>query len=181
MSPPRLTPSLPPGPPGLHPFVAQESDLPELATLGDALFGHEALTRANWRYRLLRGHSLMMGLRDEARILCYTVVELNARQRRVYVVETGTAPEARGRGLARWVRAAMHGVVAAQGYHTIATHVRAQNTAAQRLNLSLGMRPDARVVAYYDDGEDAFSYRGRPGEGLVILTGPADDSPASLP
>lgn len=174
-------PSLPPAPSGLRAFVAREADLPELVALGDDLFGHEALTRANWRYRLLRGHSLILGLRDERRILCYTVVELNVRQRRAYVVETGTAPEARGRGLARWVRAAMHGVIAAQGYRTVATHVRVRNTAAQQLNLSLGMRFDARILAYYDDGEDAFSYRGRPGEGLVLLSGPADGSSASPP
>lgn len=170
-----------PGPGGLTAALAGEADLPRLAALGDALFGHEALSRADWRYRLTRGHGFILTLSKDKRLLSYTVVELNARQRRVYVVETGTEPGARGQGLGRLARRLMHGAVAWLGYRTVATHVRVSNTAAQRLNLSLGMALQARVPGYYDDGEDAFAYRARL-DGLELpplFTGPAADPAAS--
>lgn len=167
MSPPRLSPeqraalapSLTGAPEGLSPFVAGPDDLPALLALGDALFGHEALTRADWRRRLTRGHSLVLGLREGDRLVSYTVLELNRRQRRAYVVETGTAPEGRSRGLARWLRDRAHGLLMGLGYRTVATHVRLSNTAAQRLNAALGMPLEARVPGYYDDGEDALYFR----------------------
>lgn len=155
-------------PTGTRAFLAGPEDLEALHALGEALFGDEALSRADWRRRLLRSHGFAMGLRDGEGVVCYTLVELNLRQRRVYVVETGTAPRARARGLARWVRAHLHGVVAALGYRSLDTHVRLRNVAAQRLNLSLGMGLRERISAYYDDGEDALRYGARLGEGVEI-------------
>lgn len=147
---------LPPAPPGLEAAWARPEDAAALSALSRALFGDEGLPASDWRRRLGPGHGLALLLRVEGAPRSYSLVELNRRQRRVYVVETGTLPEARGQGLARWLRRALHGVLAAQGYQSVVTHVRASNTAALRLNLGLGLAVRRRVPAYYDDGEEGL-------------------------
>lgn len=169
--PPRLTPARVrglaqalarrrPGP-GLRAFVLSAGDIAEVAEMSRLAFGEDALTPAKLRFYLERAHALALGLRRGAAIVSYTLVELNRRQRRVYVVETCTRAGEQGRGHASWLRARVAAIAYRLGYRTQTTHVRASNTAAQELNRRAGMALVRELPRYYDDGETGL-YLARP-------------------
>lgn len=140
-------------------FLAGPADAPELAAISLAAFGEEGFDERVFRRYLTRAHAAILGLRRGAAIVSYTVAEFNRRQRRVYVVETCTRPDARGAGHALRLRAELERLARGLVYASITSHVRASNLAAQRLNERAGMERVGIVRAYYDDGEAAHYFR----------------------
>jgi ribosomal protein S18 acetylase RimI-like enzyme len=134
-------------------------DLPEIAALSRQTFGDEALTPKELRRLYTRAHALVLALRRGPALLGYTVLELNRRQRRIYVVETCTHPHARGGGLAAHLRACVVELAHQLGYRTIASHTRLSNQPAQRLNLRAGMALIGQIDDYYEDGEAALYFK----------------------
>jgi [ribosomal protein S18]-alanine N-acetyltransferase len=164
-------------PRGLTAFAATEDDVAEMMAMSLAAFGHEALSRADFSRYLRRSHALIFGLRHKGGIAAYCVIELNARQRRIYVVETCTAPAFRGQGHAFWLRTKVDGIAGHLGYRHIASHVRVSNTPALKLNEKVGMSVVARLKGYYEDGEDGFYLKKKlPGAGAsgTFFLMPAD-------
>lgn len=146
-------------PRGLRGFVANAGHVSVLATLSREGFGAEASSRKTFAFYVGRAHALVFGLERRGDILAYTVIELNTRQQRVYVVETFTAAAVRGRGYGAWLRGRVEAIARALGYRTITSHVSVHNTAALALNQKAGMTIVRRIPAYYEDGRDAFYLR----------------------
>lgn len=147
-------------PRGFSAFVAADADLDELAAASLAAFGEDnALRRADFRFYLHKGHSLIFGLKKQGAIAAYCVLELNAGQARIYVVETHTAPELRGQGLGSWLRGRVDDVARHLGYRHIASHVAVTNTPALKLNEKANMVVLRRIDEYYADGRDAYYLR----------------------
>lgn len=143
-------------PRGLTAFAATEDHVAEMMAMSRDAFGDEALNRADFSRYLRRSHALIFGLRHKGGIASYCVIELNARQRRIYVVETCTTPAFRGKGHAFWLRTKVDEIARYLGYRHIASHVRVSNTPAFRLNEKVGMNVVARLKGYYEDGEDGL-------------------------
>lgn len=148
-------------PPGTAPFVATPDDVEALSALSCALFGDEGLDRAGLRRTLRRGHGILFGLREAGAIVSYTLLELNQRQARIYTVESGTVPSARGRGLHLWHRQRMEDLGRRLGYRTLTSHVRPDNAPMLRLMARTGMEVVARLPGYYDDGGEGLYLRKR--------------------
>lgn len=148
-------------PPGTRAFVAGPADAAEVSALSVALFGEEGLDAPGLRRTLRDGHTLLFGLREDGALVSYTLLELNRRQARIYTVESGTVPAARGRGLHLWHRARMEDLGRRHGYRTLTSHVRPDNTPMLRLMARTGMQVVARLPGYYDDGGDGLYLRKR--------------------
>lgn len=146
-------------PPGTAPFIATPDDAAALSALSCALFGDEGLDRAGLRRTLRRGHGIVFGLREGGAIVSYTALELNQRQARIYTVESGTVPAARGRGLHLWHRQRMEDLGRHLGYRTLTSHVRPDNAPMLRLMARTGMQVVARLPGYYDDGGEGLYLR----------------------
>ena len=142
-----------------HLFLADPEDIPDLAALSRATFGPDGLGEASFRRYLSRVHALVLGLRRGPELMAYSLAEFNRGQRRVYIVETCTRPDQRGRGLALRLRHHLEQLARDLAYGSIASHVRASNLPARHLNLRAGMRCIGIIPAYYDDGEDGHYFR----------------------
>lgn len=149
----------PAAPAGTEPFVATAADAVGLSVLSCTLFGDEGIGPAQMRRTLRHGHAILFGLAEGETVLSYTLLELNVRQARIYTVESGTIPAARGRGLHLWHRAQMEALGRRLGYRTLASHVRPGNTAMLRLMARTGMAVVARLPGYYDDGGEGLYLR----------------------
>ncbi|MCB9527370.1 MAG: hypothetical protein H6701_03075 [Myxococcales bacterium] len=152
---------VPAAPPGTEPFVATPADAEGLSALSRALFGDEGFGPAQIRRTLRHGHGILFGLAAGEEVLSYTLLELNMRQARIYTVESGTVPAARGRGLHLWHRAQMEALGRRLGYRTLTSHVRPGNAAMLRLMARTGMEVVARLPGYYDDGGEGLYLRKR--------------------
>lgn len=167
--PPRLTPKrrtalcaellVPRAPRGFTAFVAEDAHIDELAALSEQAFGDVALTRPEFRRYVHKAHALILGLQKRGAIASYCVIELNAGQRRIYVVETYTAPALRGKGYGSWLRGRVDAIGEALGYRSITSHVSVRNTPALKLNEKAGMSVVRRIPGYYEDGGAAFYLR----------------------
>ena len=167
--PQRLTPAqraalcadllVPHAPRGFTAFVAEDDHIPALAALSREGFGASGLGRATFHFYVHEAHALILGLEARGSIVSYCVIELNARQRRVYVVETFTTAALRGRGHGAWLRGRVEAIALSLGYRTITSHVSVHNAAALALNHKAGMTIVRRVPGYYDEGGDAFYLR----------------------
>jgi ribosomal protein S18 acetylase RimI-like enzyme len=150
---------VPHAPRGLTAFVAGGDHVPALAALSEEGFGAEALGRDVFDFYVHQAHALILGLQRRRSIVCYSVLELNAGQRRVYVVETLTTAALRGLGHGSWLRDRVEAIALRLGYRSIASHVSVQNAAALALNRKAGMTVVRRVPDYYEEGYDAFYLR----------------------
>lgn len=169
--PSRLTPKqrtalgaellVPHAPRGFTAFVAEDGHIDELATLSRQAFGDVALTTTEFRRYVHKAHALILGLQKRGAIVSYCVIELNAGQRRIYVVETYTAPELRGKGYGSWLRGRVDTIGETLGYRSITSHVSVRNTPALKLNEKAGMTVVRSIPGYYEDGGAAFYLRKR--------------------
>jgi ribosomal protein S18 acetylase RimI-like enzyme len=150
---------VPHAPRGLTALIAGGDHVPALAALSRQGFGAEALGLDVFDFYVHRAHALILGLQRRRSIVSYCVIELNAGQRRVYVVETFTTAALRGLGHGTWLRGRVEAIALALGYRSIASHVSMHNAAALALNRKAGMTIVRRVAGYYEDGHDAFYLR----------------------
>lgn len=150
---------MPKVPPGFGAFIATDEDLDALAAASLGAFGDGSLTRSSFRFYLHKGHALIFGLKKQGDIAAYCVIELNAGQARIYVVETYTAPELRGKGLGSWLRLRVDDIGRSFGYRHIASHVAVTNAPALKLNEKANMTVMRRIQEYYADGRDAYYLR----------------------
>ena len=150
---------VPHAPRGLTALVADGDHVPALAALSREGFGAAALGLDRFDFYVHEAHSLILGLQKRRSIVSYCVIELNAGQRRVYVVETFTTAALRGLGHGSWLRGRVEAIALALGYRSITSHVSVHNTAALALNRKAGMTIARRVAGYYEDGRDAFYLR----------------------
>lgn len=169
--PPRLTPKrrtalcaellAPHAPRGFTAFVADDEHLAELAARSKQAFGDAALTTTELRRYVHKAHAMILGLQKRGVIVAYCLIELNAGQRRIYVVETYTAPELRGKGYGSWLRGRVDAIGQTLGYRSVTSHVSVHNTPALKLNEKAGMTVMREVPGYYEDGRAAFYLRKR--------------------
>lgn len=145
--------------PGLSAFVASDHEVPEMVQLSRDAFGGDAMNRSDFAFYLHRAHALVFGLKKDGAVVSYCILELNAGQHRIYVVETCTAPALRGHGYGFWLRTRVTDIARHLGYRHIASHVAVNNTRALRLNEKVGMVVIRRLERYYDDGRDAYYLR----------------------
>jgi ribosomal protein S18 acetylase RimI-like enzyme len=150
---------VPHAPRGLAAFVADGDHIPALAALSREGFGADALSRDVFDFYVHRAHALILGLQQHRSIVAYCIIELNAGQRRIYVVETFTAAALRGQGHGSWLRGRVEAIALSLGYRSIASHVSVHNAAALELNQKAGMTIVRRVPGYYEEGRDAFYLR----------------------
>jgi ribosomal protein S18 acetylase RimI-like enzyme len=150
---------VPHAPRGLAALVADGDHIPALTALSQQGFGAEALGRAEFHFYVHEAHALILGLQERRSIVAYCVIELNAGQRRVYVVETFTTAALRGLGHGSWLRGRVEAIARTLGYRSITSHVSVHNAAALALNRRAGMTIVRRVSGYYGDGRDAFYLR----------------------
>jgi ribosomal protein S18 acetylase RimI-like enzyme len=150
---------VPHAPRGLTAFVADDDHIPALVALSREGFGDAALDRRDFAFYVHEAHALILGLQKRQSIIAYTVIELNAGQQRVYVVETFTVAALRGRGHGSWLRGRVEAIARALGYRSITSHVSVHNTAALELNQKAGLTVARRIRSYYEDGRDAFYLR----------------------
>jgi ribosomal protein S18 acetylase RimI-like enzyme len=150
---------VPHAPRGLTGVVADGAHIPELAALSQEGFGSAALGRDVFHFYVHEAHALILGLQQRQSIVSYCVIELNAGQRRVYVVETFTTAALRGLGHGSWLRGRVEAIALTLGYRSITSHVSVHNEAALALNRKAGMTIVRRVSGYYEEGRDAFYLR----------------------
>jgi ribosomal protein S18 acetylase RimI-like enzyme len=167
--PPRLTPKrrttlcaellVPHVPRGFTALVAEDEHLEELAARSREAFGDAALTTTDLRRYVHKAHAMILGLQKRGAIVAYCLIELNAGQRRIYVVETYTASELRGKGYGSWLRGRVDAIGETLGYRSVTSHVSVRNTPALKLNEKAGMTIVRQIPGYYDDGRAAFYLR----------------------
>ncbi|HWN70029.1 MAG TPA: GNAT family N-acetyltransferase, partial [Haliangium sp.] len=121
---------VPYAPRGLTALVADDGHIPALTALSREGFGASALGRAIFDFYVHEAHALILGLAQRGSIISYCVIELNTRQRRVYVVETFTTAALRGLGHGSWMRGRVEAIALSLGYRTITSHVSVHNAAA---------------------------------------------------
>jgi len=137
-------------------FVATKDDIPAIITLAEKEFGPDTFDHVMYKHYITKGHSLLFGLKQKEKVAAWMMIELNRRQKRIYVTEIVTAKQHRGRGLAKWLWGKVFLLAETLGYKTVTSHVEPSNKKAIALYRKLGMETERRINDYYVSGEDAF-------------------------
>ena len=135
---------------------ATQADIGALVALEAGFPEEDRFDRRTWR-RLLSGHASLLVCdtpKDGLRAAAVMLYRKGAAVARLYSLTV--APEARGQGLARALRAACEADAAGRGAHAVRLEVRVTNSSAIRLYEAGGYRVIATLESYYPDGEAAL-------------------------
>ncbi len=136
------------------PRPATLADLDDLVKLEERCFTSDRLSRRSLRHFITKSHCqlLVIGAPVEA----YGLVLFHRGTSLARIYSLAVAPEARGRGYAKQVIAAMEESAMAEGSLFIRLEVADDNLSAMGLYQSLGYEPIRRLTEYYEDGHDGI-------------------------
>jgi ribosomal protein S18 acetylase RimI-like enzyme len=138
---------------------AELSDLDDLVALEQATFDSDRMSRAQYRRHLDSGSaSVLVASANHRRFLGTAVVFFRRGSRVARLYSLASRPEARGKGVASALLAAVERTARRRGCHEMRLEVRTDNDGAIRLYERLGYRRFGRVAGFYEDGADAWRY-----------------------
>lgn len=140
---------------------ARIDDLPALVALENGVFDYDRMSAAQYRRHLASASAALFVAEADARLLGSALLFLRRGTRVGRLYSLATAPEARGRGVARALLAAVEDEAARRGCDRMRLEVRTGNTAAVGLYERAGYRCIGAMSGYYDDGGDALRYEKR--------------------
>jgi len=132
---------------------ATNKDIDELLRLENVCFEHDRLTRSDFRNALRASRSLLLVADGSTGLAAYALLRMKGRQG--HLLSLAVDPQARRRGLARALIAAMEQAALARGARHMQLELREDNGAAEALYASLGYRHHGTWLAYYEDESDA--------------------------
>ncbi|WP_343880773.1 N-acetyltransferase [Rhodanobacter caeni] len=138
---------------------AEAADLDALVALEQGVFDSDRLSRRQYRRHLASASALVLvvdGSRPSLAGAAVVFFRKGSAVARLYSL--ATAAEARGKGVASALMAAVEAAARARGCRVLRLEVRADNLAAIHLYEHLGYRRIGHLAAYYDDGADGWRY-----------------------
>jgi ribosomal protein S18 acetylase RimI-like enzyme len=136
--------------------VTEDEDA--LVVLEQRAFRGDRLSRAQFRRHLDSDSALVLVCTEQGRLLGDAVLFFRRGTRVARLYSLVTAPESRGRGVARALLAAAEQQARRRG-DELRLEVRVDNRAAIALYEGTGYLRFASRRAYYEDGADAWRYR----------------------
>jgi ribosomal-protein-alanine N-acetyltransferase len=148
-------------PAGYKLFIAGVKDVPVLSVFSASFFADDLTSIPVYSKKAIEnGHFLAFGLKDKnGSVTAACAIEMNIRQKRIYIVEFGVAPVHQGKGLGRWILQSVENLAQQFGYRHIASHIEIDNESSRRLHEHFGFSVQKRVKSYYDDGSDGYYMR----------------------
>ena len=137
---------------------AHTGDLPALVALENGVFDYDRMSAAQYRRHLASASAVLLVAEADARLLGSALLFLRRGTRVGRLYSLATAPEARGRGVARTLLVAVEGEAVRRGCDRLRLEVRTDNAAAVALYERSGYRRIGAMSGYYDDGSDALRY-----------------------
>jgi len=136
--------------------IASIADIPALAALENRSFDSDRLSERSFRHMLTRGNGVTIVDEEAGRLRGYvmTLFHRNTTVARMYSLAID--PAFRGQGISKALIAAAESASLDRGMVAMRLEVRADNSAAQQLYLSLDYVQFDFVPGYYEDGEAAL-------------------------
>lgn len=154
---PRVPPD-PASPPAARIRRAVPDDLDALVVLEERVFDCDLISRPQYRRHLDSSSAVVLVATASGRLLGSAVVFFRRNSRTARLYSIATAPEARGRGVAAALLAAVERLARGRRCRTLRLEVRTDNTAARRLYERRGYLRRGHRPGYYEDGTDALQY-----------------------
>jgi len=134
--------------------VATPDDLGALLVLEQASFSGDRLTRRQLRAHLSSPRATLLVAIDGGQLLGYGLVFRRARSQLARVYSLCVAAQARGRGIASALIAALEEMAIARNARALRLEVRTDNLAARALYQARGYHEISVLKRYYEDGGD---------------------------
>lgn len=156
---PRVPPDpAPASPPAARIRRAVPDDLDALVALEQRVFDSDLISRAQYRRHLDSSSAVVLVATASGRLLGSAVVFFRRHSHAARLYSLATAPEARGRGVAAALLAAVERLACGRRCRTLRLEVRTNNAAARRLYERGGYQRRGQRRSYYEDGADAVLY-----------------------
>jgi [ribosomal protein S18]-alanine N-acetyltransferase len=137
---------------------ATVADLSALVQLEHATFEHDRLSERQWHRHLHSDSAVVLAAARDRALAGAAVLFFRSGSRVARLYSIATAASARGEGIGTQLLDACERVARRRRCGRLRLEVRQDNLAAQRLYERHGYRRIASVVAYYEDGADAWRY-----------------------
>jgi len=135
---------------------ATPADIPALVALENRSFNSDRLSERSFRHMLTRGNGVTIIDEVAGRVRGYVMVLFHRNTTVARMYSLATDPEFRGRGISKALITEAESASLDRGMVAMRLEVRADNTAAQQLYLSLDYIQFDFVPGYYEDGEAAL-------------------------
>lgn len=136
--------------------AAETADVTELATLEQATFDSDRLSRRSFRRLVSVPSATLLVARADRVLAGYALVFFRAGSTVARLYSIAVDARYRGRGVAGQLMAAAEAAARARGCERFRLEVRVDNAAAIRLYERLGFAMSDRIGGYYEDGGDAL-------------------------
>lgn len=144
-----------PSPDAIRPAVP--GDIDDLLAIEAAVFDADRLSRAAFRRLIAAGsHAVLVAAGPDGRVQGYAALLWRAGDRDARLYSLAVAADARGRGHAKALLAAVEREARRQGARGLRLEVKPANAAAVDLYEKAGFRCFGRLENYYADGSDAL-------------------------
>lgn len=136
---------------------AELSDLETLLQLEQVSFSSDRLSKRSFRHHIQSHHSdLLVADSGAGQLLAYGLVLKRQGTRLARLYSLAVSPEARGRGVARRLMAALEHYAAEDERHFMRLEVATHNISAIALYEACGYRVFGEYIDYYEDHTDAL-------------------------
>ncbi|MCH8501943.1 MAG: GNAT family N-acetyltransferase [Aliidiomarina sp.] len=135
---------------------AQLSDLQAIFELEQRCFSYDQIGRRSFAHLLKQRSSLFWRAELDGHLVGYAIVLTRKNSRKWRLYSLATAPEARGKGVARALVAAWLEEAQRQAIQILSLEVKCDNAAAIQLYRNVGFEVVDLLASYYSDGSDGY-------------------------
>lgn len=135
---------------------AQLSDLKDIFELEQRCFNYDQIGRRSFAHLLKQRSSLFWCAKLDDQLVGYAIVLTRKNSRKWRLYSLATAPEARGKGVARGLVVAWIDEAQRQAIQILSLEVKCDNQAAIQLYRQFGFEVVDVLASYYSDGSDGY-------------------------
>jgi len=136
--------------------IASTADIPALAALENRCFESDRISERSFRHMLTRGNGVTIVDEGSGRLRGYVMVLFHRNTTVARMYSLATDPDFRGQGISKALITEAESASLDRGMVAMRLEVRADNSAAQQLYLSLDYSQFDFVPGYYEDGAAAL-------------------------
>lgn len=135
---------------------ALRTDLEAIFALEQRCFSYDQIGKRSFAHLLKQQSSLFWCAELDGQLVGYAIVLTRKNSRKWRLYSLATAPEARGKGVARGLVAAWLQEAKQQAIQILSLEVKCDNKAAIQLYRQIGFEVVDVLPSYYSDGSDGY-------------------------